>query len=192
MTQIPNRGDFSFVIDANSRAMLMDAFAAVKSVGEVGWQELINEPPNGFMFTPPSEIITKINEYLYEHTESGSGHSGTSYGWTMRQIQFIARLGWNSFVNMMRSLQETNKNTSQKNSILYSAKEVCIDFAEQEFCAICIERLDKNLVVIDNCITGKKCGHIFHESCIREWLNERRICPLCLEEVTEVQICKKI
>jgi hypothetical protein len=33
MTQIPDRGDFSFINDQHTRAMLADAFAAVESVG---------------------------------------------------------------------------------------------------------------------------------------------------------------
>jgi hypothetical protein len=130
MTQIPNRGDFSFINDQYNRAMLAHAFAAVESVGRAGWQDLRNELEDGFMFTPPSEIRIRINEYLFENTATGSGHSGYSYGWTMRRMQFIAHLGWNRFVIMLSSLQETTKNTSQKNSILYSTKEICIDFAE--------------------------------------------------------------
>jgi hypothetical protein len=144
------------------------------------------------MFTPPNEIRTLINKYLFQHTETGSGHSGTSYGLTMRQLQVIACFGWDSFVNMMTSLQETTKNTSQNNSILYSTKEVCIDLKEQVLCAICLQRLDNNLVVLHNDTTGKICGHVFHESCIREWLNKKGSCPLCREKVTEVKICKKI
>ncbi len=48
-----------------------------------------------FMFgeIPPQlkQINTKILE-LY------SGHSGSSYGWTMRQMQFIAKNGWDAYV----------------------------------------------------------------------------------------------
>ena len=77
---------------------LASGFQAVSLV-DGGWDALKTyEPPEneGFMFvknTPPKiqEIIDKVLE-LY------SGHSGSTFGDTMRYLQLIAQIGWEGFV----------------------------------------------------------------------------------------------
>jgi hypothetical protein len=44
------------------------------------------------MFTQ-SDMLTKIRSKM-----TYSGHSGSSYGWTMRMMQRLARIGWETFV----------------------------------------------------------------------------------------------
>ncbi len=72
--------------DEHSRMMVKDAYEATEKTES--WEFLKNfEPQNGFMFTD-NPIVNKIGANLkYE------GHSGGSYGWTMRQIQYIATHG---------------------------------------------------------------------------------------------------
>jgi hypothetical protein len=41
-------------------------------------------------------------------------------------------------------------------------------------CAICLERHKRSTVLYI-----EKCGHEFGEDCIREWLKESAMCPLC-------------
>ncbi|XP_052105286.1 RING finger protein 145-like isoform X2 [Mytilus californianus] len=38
-------------------------------------------------------------------------------------------------------------------------------------CIICLQEMMKGKVT--------RCGHVFHEICIRKWLNTRTVCPLC-------------
>jgi hypothetical protein len=45
------------------------------------------EPGKGFMFSADDDVILKIQN------EMEIGHSGCSMGWTMRQIEFIAKNG---------------------------------------------------------------------------------------------------
>jgi hypothetical protein len=69
--------------DEDSRVMVRDAYEATEKTES--WKYLQNfEPQNGFMFTD-NPIINKISSNL-----KYDGHSGCSYGWTMRQIQHIA------------------------------------------------------------------------------------------------------
>jgi hypothetical protein len=78
------------------REMIQSGFEAVNSV-EGGWEFLqtYNPPEDkGFMFSsgPPkqAEIDTAIEKRY-------GGHSGASYGSTMRILQYIARSGWNTY-----------------------------------------------------------------------------------------------
>ncbi len=69
--------------DANDRMMVQDAYEAAVKL------ELLDEiknlnPQNGFMFSK-SPIIDKISANL-----KYSGHSGCSFGWTMRQVEYLA------------------------------------------------------------------------------------------------------
>lgn len=41
-------------------------------------------------------------------------------------------------------------------------------------CCICIDELEVKQVA-----TKLKCGHIFHHTCIKQWLTRAKTCPLC-------------
>jgi hypothetical protein len=85
-------GDFSFVEDVATREMFDDAYNAIDAVWG-GWEFMERDPgEGGFMFSgdPYSAAIQKNMKY--------DGHSGASYGWTMRVMQKIARVGWERFV----------------------------------------------------------------------------------------------
>ena len=89
-------GDFTFVCDASERAMLEDAYKAITRTES--WSIMANDPgEGGFMFAPLTYLdsVNKAMEY--------TGHSGASYGWTMRQMQYIATHGWDQY----RLLRET-------------------------------------------------------------------------------------
>ena len=50
----------------------------------------------------------------------------------------------------------------------------------QDNCCICLDTLNKNE------IKDKKyreiflqCGHNFHEKCIKNWIKNKKICPIC-------------
>ena len=90
--------DFSFMEDIYARNMIQDALQAVIRVPG-GMDEMKKDPGSrGFMFSTASDIRKRIDEELSK-TETGGLHSGASYGWTMRQVQSIARLGWDSYVS---------------------------------------------------------------------------------------------
>ena len=65
--------------------MLQDAHDAITHCGLWDWIKSF-EPETGFMFakTPELDRINAAMKY--------DGHSGASYGWTMRQMQQFARL----------------------------------------------------------------------------------------------------
>ncbi len=84
--------DFSFIKDESSRYYIEDAYKAVSSV-DGGWEFLKNYTPDegrGFMFSS-HPTLGKISEKL------DVGHSGSSYGWVMRNVEYIAKNGLDSF-----------------------------------------------------------------------------------------------
>lgn len=86
-------GKFNYINDANTRKMLSTAYQAI-NILEL-WQ-LITENPGeyGFMFSDDQrvyQIYNKIEELGY------TGHSGFSFAFSMRQIQFIAINGEKEF-----------------------------------------------------------------------------------------------
>lgn len=103
--EIPPRGVFSFVDCEFSREMLRSAFEAVESVPN-GWAALMPEPGHGgFMYSarPPGSVLRQIDSAIQQRYD---GHSGSSYGYTMRSMQGIARLGWDDFVRLYRNRNE--------------------------------------------------------------------------------------
>lgn len=91
MSTIPAPGDFSFVQDTQTREMFDDAYHAI-TVAEA-WDAMRSGPgEGGYMFSdfPKREAINANIKYW--------GHSGASYGMTLRQMQLLARIGWERFV----------------------------------------------------------------------------------------------
>jgi hypothetical protein len=89
---VPPRGDFSFVKDNETRIMFEDAYKAIDSVW-AGWEFVERDPgEGGFMFSTSVIAVAIQKNMKYE------GHSGASYGWTMRKMQHLARIGWEAFV----------------------------------------------------------------------------------------------
>ena len=97
-------GKFGFIPYDMDRLLLISAFNALDgTVSEFqytpNWVALrTHKPPvdSGFMFwdKPPKEIKNVMD--IIE--KDCPGHSGMSFGWTMRQLQYIATEGWDSYV----------------------------------------------------------------------------------------------
>jgi len=85
-------GSYDFV-SANSRTMYTTAHAAITQL-EL-WDFIKKDPgQGGFMFCNAEEInliASKIEQLGY------NGHSGASFGCTMRAMQYIAKHGYETF-----------------------------------------------------------------------------------------------
>ena len=88
-------GDFnSLPLDNLSKEMLSDAYTTVNSLNLWDWLKNPNVPgDSGFMFLNSTEVqqISKNMKY--------TGHSGSSFAFTMRAIEFIAKNGWDSYAD---------------------------------------------------------------------------------------------
>jgi hypothetical protein len=85
-------GDFTLTkFDTHSQEMLTDAYKTITKL-EL-WDTMKEDPGDGgFMFSN-HEFIRTISANL----EFG-GHSGASFGWTMRIMQRLALEGWDTFL----------------------------------------------------------------------------------------------
>ena len=96
------RGDFSFIKDNCTRFYLEDAFDRITELDL--WDFLRdNNPPEdrGFMFWSHPKL-TELGQKL------DGGHSGASYGYTMRVMQRIAQTSWDTWVSQFKAAQATN------------------------------------------------------------------------------------
>lgn len=106
------RGDFSFLRDMpkakekdNTNAfepdiiMYTEAFKAIESVPG-GWAFMAEDDPGegGYMFgrSKNDKIRQQVDEAISKNDTCG--HSGATYGLTMRAMQFIAKEGWLAFI----------------------------------------------------------------------------------------------
>jgi hypothetical protein len=98
MTTLPSFGNFNGLnLPEWDREMIESGFQAISSV-EGGWDFLKTyDPPQneGFMFVsnPPA----KLKEIESAVINAYSGHSGASYGITMRILQYIGKYGWDVY-----------------------------------------------------------------------------------------------
>ena len=87
-------GDFSFVKCELLRESLDYDFKAINKIGEKAWEAFKNhDSDKNFMYQTKGGIWDIIGNSMYP------GHSGASYGITMRVFERIAKHGWNNFVN---------------------------------------------------------------------------------------------
>jgi len=89
--------DLSFIKDDWEESMIRDGMKAIikteESLKTDVWKFLREySPPEGygFMFCD-NQIVSKIGSFME------SGHSGTSFAWTMRNLEFIAKNGIDKF-----------------------------------------------------------------------------------------------
>jgi hypothetical protein len=89
----PYNPDFSFIAKNDTRDMISSAYNCVMNK-EDAWQNIKNFRGESYMFSKDKKINQLMNDIdsMYE-----GGHSGASIGWTMRQIERIAYIGFDKF-----------------------------------------------------------------------------------------------
>jgi hypothetical protein len=84
---------FEDIYETHEVMMLLDAHAAITECNLWEWLRTYTPHANeGFMFAvhPNLDAINLAMRY--------EGHSGSSYGWTMRVMESIAKHGWDEHV----------------------------------------------------------------------------------------------
>jgi len=81
---------------------LSEMLDSIEDVGEEAWEfiRIFSNQQNlckGFMFCQ-EPIFKQINQ-KYSTKPSCGGHSGASFGFLMRQVEYIARYGFDAFSN---------------------------------------------------------------------------------------------
>jgi hypothetical protein len=92
--------DYSF-LDSHSREMVVSAMTAVIRAGL--WEYVQTEKIDSFM-VGKHESLAKISDAVVELYD---GHSGASYGCTMRTVEYIAKRGYESYKRLCREAPES-------------------------------------------------------------------------------------
>ena len=102
-------GNFDYIEDINERKMIENAWRAIS---QTNMWEFVAQKIDSFMFTTDSRvnIISKKMEELGYH-----GHSGLSFGCTMRNMQYLVQYGEEKYKKMYEKPITT---TTIKNNIL--------------------------------------------------------------------------
>ncbi|XP_063443297.1 RING finger protein 145-like [Mytilus trossulus] len=92
----------------------------------------------------------------------------------------LLRLGLISYVNIYIQGVRIQRVISHKKKIrefINNLVDATSDrlAGHQDVCSICFQGLEEAKVT--------QCDHLFHESCIRKWLNVRLTCPLCQMQI---------
>lgn len=89
-------GNFNFINDALTQEALTNTYNAVDTLNM--WSFLKSfEPPSdkGYMFSSSQELYLISTE-----CENTYKHSGSSWAFSMRHIEYIAKNGWSEYVSM--------------------------------------------------------------------------------------------
>jgi hypothetical protein len=103
--------DWSWLNPLSDREMISSAFKAVNDCE--GWEILRNFDGESIIYSRNANIqrlCNKANDYY------NGGHSGASMGVTMRNIEYIAKNGFQNFRNTW-IMNEWRKENNEKNSI---------------------------------------------------------------------------
>lgn len=125
--------NYSELFDQHKANMLQDADNAVTQCKLWDWLNMY-EPANGFgLDNHPNLALINNAMKLYD------SHSGASYGWTMRQMEYIAKHGWTLFEFNAREEKRKQEGEAQKRrdkeviNVLFHSSETARGFIEQEF-----------------------------------------------------------
>jgi hypothetical protein len=91
-------GEFDFVTDRSIREFLKSAHKAISLCELWNWLRIYEPEPNkGFIWSKSPEL-DRINKQMWKDPVNGY-HSGSSYGFIMREMEYIAKNGYNNYKN---------------------------------------------------------------------------------------------
>ncbi len=90
-------GDFANIpgISKFDAKYFSDAYIAIEKAGN--WEDLKKTQVESFMFSPP-DFLGSITSQMKLMNQ----HSGASFGITMRNMEYIAKNGWDAFVALFK------------------------------------------------------------------------------------------
>ena len=91
-------GDFDFVGDESIREFLKSAHRAISLCELWDWMRIYTPPPNtGFKWSTTPEL-DRLNQQMWKDPVN-CYHSGSSYGFIMREMEYIAKNGYENYKN---------------------------------------------------------------------------------------------
>ena len=124
----------------------------------------------------------------------------TNTGFTLKELIF-------SIKNVYEFIYEEEERTAS--SQIYNLKKFCISCGNKNLseyieymdtfmlnnddCCICFSGYDlneyKGRTTPFSLAVKLKCGHIFHENCIKKWIDKSGTCPICRYNIYECKVC---
>lgn len=86
--------DFSKITDDHVRQMMENAYEAITAT-EGGWDFMKTFSEESFMFSR-NPLVETISDNMVKL--GYDGHSGASFGWTMRTMEYLAKHGKEAFL----------------------------------------------------------------------------------------------
>jgi len=106
--------------DTHEARMLQDAYDAVTKADMWEYLKLPSTPgKEGFMFNTDIELATINLEMTY------TGHSGASHAWVMRQMEAIAKKGWETYANGVREQRAMKQLRSEETAARERSNTAC-------------------------------------------------------------------
>lgn len=94
--------NFEFILDPSTRDMMANGHQAISQLELWSWlRNYEPEEGRGFMFSSSSNLDRIIEKM--ESLPNAPGHSGSSFGYTMRHLHFIAQRGMDAYRNEVAS-----------------------------------------------------------------------------------------
>ena len=93
--QIDQTSLFDFISDSDERRMIENGYQAVSELELWEWLKMYEPDKYGFMFSS-HENISHIGQKMQE-LPNYPNHSGSSFGHSMRILQYIAKAGLEKF-----------------------------------------------------------------------------------------------
>jgi len=87
-------GEFDFINHKHTREFLKSAHKAISTCELWNWMR-IYQPLSGFMMSSALEL-DRINKELWKDPIN-SNHSGSSYAFIMREMEYISKNGYNNY-----------------------------------------------------------------------------------------------
>ena len=88
--------NFNFIPDAHTRGLVSNGYQVVSQLELWDWMKEFNPAPDeGFMWTTHPNVY-RISEKM-ETLPNPPGHSGSSFAFTMRTLEFIAKHGLDEY-----------------------------------------------------------------------------------------------
>jgi len=106
--------------------MLSDAYDAITSANLWEYFRRPTTPgKDGFMFSTDPELSAVEARMMFK------GHSGASYAWTLRQMEAIAKGGWEAYANRIRTVKSTAQLRHEEEISRIRAQRACPCRAEK-------------------------------------------------------------
>lgn len=96
-------GNFSFIKDSMWRVMCQEMYTAITAAD--AWTEMKADPGDGGYMFSGAPVVSKVSAHLNDTV----GHSGSSFGITMRNMQQLARVGWDVWAAEQKASQEAEE-----------------------------------------------------------------------------------